>query len=184
MSHLDRKFEIMSKMKLFTCFATLLFAISTLHAEMPKTGDSAPLFQGLDQDGKTVKLADFIGKKNILLYFYPKDFTGGCTKEACGFRDRMGDLQTSNVEVIGISHDSVASHKKFADEYKLNFTLIADPEDKIINLYDVKMPMLGMAKRVSFLISLDGKIVHVTDAMNPQTHFDEMKAAIAGLKKN
>jgi peroxiredoxin len=68
-----------------------------------------------------------VGKKIVLLYFYPKDFTGGCTKEACGFRDRMGDLQTNNVEVIGVSHDSVDSHKKFADENQLNFTLVADP---------------------------------------------------------
>ncbi len=76
------------------------------------------------------------------------------------------------------------SHKKFAEEYKLNFTLIADPDGKIIAAYDAKMPMVGMSKRVSFLIGLDGKIVHVTDAMNPQTHFDEMQAAIAGVKKN
>ncbi len=151
---------------------------------MPKAGDPAPQFEGKDQDGKTVKLADLLGKKIVLLYFYPKDFTGGCTKEACGFRDRLGELQTNNVEVIGVSHDSVDSHKKFADEYKLNFTLVADPDGKIIAAYDAKMPMVSMSKRVSFLIGLDGKIVHVTDAMNPQTHFDEMKAAIAGLKKS
>jgi peroxiredoxin Q/BCP len=163
--------------------AGLFFFNTTIFAAMPKAGDTAPLFQGTDQDGKTVKLADYIGKKIVLLYFYPKDFTGGCTKEACGLRDRMGDLKTNNVEVIGVSHDSVASHKKFADEYKLNFTLIADPTGEIIKLYDVKMPLMSMSKRVSFLIGLDGKIVHVTDAMNPQTHFDEMKEAIAGLNK-
>ena len=119
----------------------------------------------------------------ILLYFYPKDFTSGCTKEACGLRDRMGELQTNNVAVVGVSHDSVDSHKKFAAEYKLNFTLVADPDGKIIAAYGTKMPVLSMSKRVSFLIGLDGKIVHVTDAMNPQTHFDEMQSAIAGLKK-
>jgi peroxiredoxin Q/BCP len=150
---------------------------------MPKVGDLAPLFTGQDQDGKTLALADLIGKKIVLLYFYPKDFTSGCTKEACGFRDRLGELQTNNVEVIGVSHDSVESHKKFAEEYKLNFTLIADPDGKIIEAYDVKMPLMAMSKRVSFLIGLDGKIVHVTDAMNPQTHFDEMKAVIAALNK-
>jgi peroxiredoxin Q/BCP len=170
-------------------FSTLLFAAgiifsaATTFAAMPKAGDAAPLFTGQDQDGRTFNLADHVGKKIVLLYFYPKDFTGGCTKEACGFRDRVGDLQTNNVEVIGVSHDSVDSHKKFADEYKLNFTLIADPDGKIIAAYDAKMSMLGMSKRVSFLIGLDGKIVHVTDAMSPQPHFDEMKAAIAGLKK-
>jgi len=161
----------------------LFFAANTL-AAMPKAGEVAPPFEGHDQDGKTVKLADFAGRKIVLLYFYPKDFTGGCTKEACGFRDRMGELQTNNVVVIGVSHDSVDSHKKFADEYKLNFTLIADPDGKIIAAYDAKMPMVGMSKRVSFLIGLDGKIVHVTDAMNPQTHFDEMKTAIASMKKD
>jgi thioredoxin-dependent peroxiredoxin len=162
---------------------SMIFSTATTFAAMPKAGDPAPLFTGQDQDGKTFKLADLIGKKIVLLYFYPKDFTGGCTKEACGFRDRMGELQTNNVAVVGVSHDSVDSHKKFAEKYNLNFTLIADPAGKIIQLYDVKMPLMPMAKRVSFLIGLDGKIVHVTDAGNPEVHFNEMKAAIAGLKK-
>lgn len=164
--------------------ASILLTTTRARADLPKAGDNAPLFTGLDQDGNPFRLADHIGKKIVLLYFYPKDFTGGCTKEACGLRDRMGDLQANNVEVIGVSHDSVDSHKKFAEKYKLNFTLIADPDGKIISAYDAKMPMLAMSKRVSFLIGLDGKIVHVTDAMNPQEHFDEMKAAIDGLKKN
>jgi peroxiredoxin Q/BCP len=161
----------------------ILFLAANCFASTPKAGDSAPLFTGQDQDGKEFKLADLIGKKIILLYFYPKDFTSGCTKEACGLRDRMGELQTNNVTVIGVSHDSVDSHKKFAEEYKLNFTLVTDPDGKIIAAYDAKMPVMNLSKRVSFLIGLDGKIVHVTDAMNPQTHFDELQAAIAGLKK-
>jgi peroxiredoxin Q/BCP len=162
---------------------SILFSAATTFAAMPKAGDAAPSFEGQNQDGKTVKLADLAGKKIVLLYFYPKDFTSGCTKEACGFRDRMGELQTNNVEVIGVSHDSVDSHKKFADAYKLNFTLVADPDGKIITAYDAKLPVVSMAKRVSFLIGLDGKIVHVTDAGNPDIHFNEMKDAIAGLKK-
>ncbi len=161
----------------------VLFWAANAFAAMPKAGEMAPLFTGTDQDGQAFKLSNLIGRKIILLYFYPKDFTGGCTKEACGLRDRMGELQTNNVVVVGVSHDSVESHKQFAEKYNLNFTLIADPDGKIISLYDVKMPMMAMSKRVSFLIGLDGKIVHVTDAMNPQTHFDEMQAAIAGLKK-
>lgn len=170
-------------MKWTIMLASLFFSITSIFAALPKVGDTAPNFSGADQDGKAVSLSDFTGKKIVLLYFYPKDFTGGCTKEACGFRDRMSELQTNNVVVIGISHDSAESHKKFAGEYKLNFTLVADPDNKIINLYDVKMPMMTMSRRVSFLIGLDGKIVHVTDAMNPQTHFDEMQAAIASLKR-
>lgn len=170
-------------MKIQILLASFCLAATSLFAEMPKAGDTAPAFTGLDQDGKTVALADFAGKKNVLLYFYPKDFTGGCTKEACGLRDRMGELQTNNVTVIGVSYDSAASHKKFIEKYNLNFTLLADINGIITGAYDVKMPLLDKSKRVSFLIGTDGKIVHVTDAMNPQTHFDEMKAAIAGLKK-
>ncbi len=160
-----------------------MFSLSSF-ADAPKAGDPAPIFTGLDQDGKAFNLADHIGKKIVLLYFYPKDFTGGCTKEACGLRDRMGDLQADDVEVIGVSHDSVDSHKKFVEKYQLNFTLVADPDGKIISAYDVKMPLLPMSKRVSFLIGRDGRIIHVTNAMNPQLHFDEMKAAIDGLKKH
>ena len=171
-------------MKLKLLVTSLVISATSVFAEMPKAGDTAPPFEGQDQDGKTVKLADFAGKKIVLLYFYPKDFTGGCTKEACGFRDRMGDLQTNNVEVIGVSFDSAESHKKFIAEYNLNFTLLADTEGKIIAAYDTKMPLMNMSKRVSFLIGTDGKIIHVTDALNPQAHFDEMKTAIAGLKKN
>jgi peroxiredoxin Q/BCP len=176
----------MTGMKRALLSAILILSMFSLpsFAAIPKTGDTAPLFTGQDQDGNVFNLANHIGKKTVLLYFYPKDFTGGCTKEACGLRDRMGDLQAEDVEVIGVSHDSVESHKKFAEKYNLNFTLISDADGKIIAAYDVKMPVMPMSKRVSFLIGRDGKIIHVTNAMNPQTHFDEMKTAIAGLKKN
>jgi peroxiredoxin Q/BCP len=147
-------------------------------------GETAPSFEGQDQDGKTVKLADLIGKKTVLLYFYPKDFTGGCTKEACGFRDRMGDLAKDNVEVIGVSFDSAESHKQFIAKYNLNFTLLADTDGKIADLYGTRMAGKNMDNRVSFLIGQDGKIAHVTDAGNRDIHFNEMKDAIAGLKKN
>ena len=80
---------------------------------MPKAGDTAPPIEGKDQDGKTWKLADVAGQKVVLLYFYPKDNTPGCTKEACGFRDRIGDLKKQNVEVIGVSFDSGESHQQF-----------------------------------------------------------------------
>jgi peroxiredoxin Q/BCP len=170
------------KLKLF--LSALFLSATAVLAGIPQTGDTAPPFTGSDQDGNTVKLSDYAGKKNVLLYFYPKDFTGGCTKEACGFRDRLGDLQTNNVAVVGVSFDSAESHKKFAAEYQLNFPLLADTEGVIANAYGVKMPDKPMAKRVSFLIGMDGKIIHVTSASAAQTHFDEMKDAIAGLKKN
>jgi peroxiredoxin Q/BCP len=164
--------------------ASILFSTATAFAAMPKAGDTAPPVTATDQDGKDFNLADHVGKKIVLLYFYPKDFTGGCTKEACGFRDRMGDLSKDNVEVIGVSFDSVESHQRFIATNHLNFTLLADPDGKIADAYGVKIEGKNMAKRVSFLIGLDGKIVHVTDAGNPDTHFNEMKDAIAGLKKN
>ena len=172
------------KINLITVLAIaglILSVVSVQAAPRPKVGDTAPLFSGPDQDGKTVALADLIGRKIVLLYFYPKDFTSGCTKEACGFRDRMGDLQKDNVEVVGVSFDSAKSHQDFIAKYKLNFLLLADPEGKIVNLYGVRMDHLDMAHRVSFLIGLDGKIVHVTDAGNPAVHFEQMEAAIAAL---
>jgi peroxiredoxin Q/BCP len=161
----------------------IIFSTATTFAAMPKAGDTAPLIAGTDQDGKDFKLADHIGKKIVLLYFYPKDFTGGCTKEACSFRDGFEQFTTNNVEIIGVSFDSADKHQQFILKYKLPFTLLADTDGKIAAAYDVKMPVLNMAKRVSFLIGLDGKIVHVTDSGNPDKHLDEMKAAIAGLKK-
>src|SRR5665213_536414 len=170
-------------MKIKLLLAALLFFTATLFSDFPKAGDTAPLFTGTDQNGGNFKLADQIGKKIVLLYFYPKDFTGGCTKEACGFRDGFEDFATNNVEIVGVSFDSGESHLKFITQYKLPFTLLADPDGKIADIYSVRMAGKNMDNRVSFLISLDGKIVHVSDSMNPQTHFDEMKAAIDGLKK-
>jgi len=169
------------KLKLF--LGLILFSGAVAFAA-PKTGDTAPLFTGKDQDNHDFKLGDLVGKKVVLLYFYPKDFTGGCTKEACGFRDRVGDLQKDNVQVIGVSFDSAESHKKFAEQYQLPFTLLADTDGRIADAYGMHMDGKEMAKRVSFLIGLDGKVVHVTDAGKPDTHFEEMKEAIAGLKKN
>ena len=163
---------------------SILFSTTATYAAVPKAGDTAPLFTGQDQDGKTVELNSLIGKKSVLLYFYPKDNTPGCTKEACGFRDRMSGLQTNNVEVIGVSFDSADSHKQFIAKYNLNFTLLADTDGKIADLYGTRMAGKNMDNRVSFLIGQDGKIAHVTDAGNRDIHFNEMKDAIAGLKKN
>jgi peroxiredoxin Q/BCP len=143
----------------------------------------------VDQNGQTVKSSDIVGKKIVLLYFYPKDFTGGCTKEACGFRDRMVDLQKDNVQLIGVSFDTADSHKAFAAKYGLGFELIADTDGKITDAYGARMKDKNtmqdknMSNRVSFLIGTDGKIVHVTNSGNPQVHFDEMQAAIASLQK-
>ena len=170
-------------MKIKLLLASLLISATTIFAAMPKAGDTAPLIAGQDQDGKDFNLADHVGKKIVLLYFYPKDFTGGCTKEACSFRDGFEDFATNNVEIVGVSFDSADSHLQFIAKYKLPFTLLTDSDGKIADAYGVRMDGKNMAKRVSFLIGLDGKIVHVTNTGNPDTHLAEMKAAIAGLKK-
>jgi peroxiredoxin Q/BCP len=159
-----------------------LFAASA--AQTPKAGETAPLIEGKDQDGKTWKLADIVGKKVVLLYFYPKDDTPGCTKEACGLRDRMADLKKDKVEVIGVSFDSTDSHQKFIAKYNLNFPLLADTDGKIADAYGVRMTGRDMARRVSFLIGLDGKIVHVTDTPSADTHLSEMKEAVEKLNKS
>jgi peroxiredoxin Q/BCP len=152
-------------------------------SETPKPGDQAPRVDGKDQDGNSWKLADQIGKAVVLLYFYPKDDTPGCTKEACGFRDRIEDLKQDGVQVVGVSFDSAESHQKFISKYKLNFPLLADTDGKIADAYGVRMPGKSMARRVSFLIGLDGKIAHVTDSPNADVHLSEMKAAAEQLKK-
>lgn len=172
------------KTYLSLAISLLIAAAASALADMPKEGDTAPAFQGTDQNGQTVKSSDIVGKKIVLLYFYPKDFTGGCTAEACGFRDRMANLQKDNVEVIGVSFDTADSHNKFAAKYGLGFELLADPDGKISDAYGTRWGAKDLSQRVSFLIGLDGKIVHVTNSGNPQTHFDEMQAAIATLHKS
>jgi peroxiredoxin Q/BCP len=161
---------------------TLAASFSLSAADVPKVGDKAPLVEGKDQDGKTWKLADQIGKKAVLLYFYPKDDTKGCTAEACGFRDNIGDLKKQNVEVVGVSFDSAESHKAFIAKNNLNFLLLVDTEGKIADAYGVRNPDKPMARRVSFLIGKDGRIVHVTDSGKADVHLAEMKEAAATLK--
>ena len=167
----------------FTLAAALvLSALCGYGAETPKVGDQSPVVEGKDQAGKEWKLADRAGKKSVLLYFYPKDDTSGCTKEACGLRDRMEELEKADVEVVGVSFDSAASHVAFREKYKLNFTLLADTDGKIADAFGARMAAgRNIARRVSFLIGKDGKIAHVTDNPKADTHLAEMKDAIAKL---
>jgi peroxiredoxin Q/BCP len=151
----------------------------------PKAGDKAPLVESKDQDGKAWKLADHVGKQVVLLYFYPKDDTPGCTKQACGLRDRMGDLKKDKVEVVGVSFDSSESHQKFIAKHNLNFTLLADTDGKIADAYGVRREAgKNIARRASFLIGKDGKITHVTDVPSADVHLAEMKDAVTKLSGN
>lgn len=151
-------------------------------SETLKPGDAAPSLALQDQDGKTYNLADFVGKQAVIVYFYPKDSTPGCTTEACGFRDRLEELKKSNVQVFGVSFDSAASHKKFIEKYNLNFPLVVDENGAIADAFGARREAgKNSARRVSFLIGLDGKIAHVTDASSADTHLEEMRAAVEKL---
>ncbi|MFA6410687.1 MAG: peroxiredoxin [Candidatus Buchananbacteria bacterium] len=139
----------------------------------------APDFELLDQDGQAHRLSDFIGKW-VLLYFYPKDDTPGCTKEACAFRDNIPDFSLLGIQVIGISADTVESHKSFQEKHGLNFMLLADPEKKVISLYEAK-GLVG-AKRVSYLINHSGLIEKVYPKVDTQMHAKEVLAYIQNQK--
>ena len=173
-------------MKLTTILTAGILAAALIvvrAADTPKVGDKAPGFDAKDQDGKAVKLADFAGKQAVLLYFYPKDDTPGCTKEACGFRDRLDELKKQGVAVLGVSRDDAESHKKFIAKHSLNFPLLVDTDGKITEAYSAGMAGRNyMSRRVSFLIDKSGKIVHVTDTGSADTHLAEMKEAINKLK--
>jgi peroxiredoxin Q/BCP len=138
-------------------------------------GDQAPAFEGKDQNGQSVSLAQFQGKK-VVLYFYPKDDTPGCTAEACNFRDNYTDLQNKGHEVIGVSTDDEKSHLKFKNKYNLPFTLVADPDQSIVNKYGVwvEKSMYGKkymgTARTTFVIDEQGKIAEIiekVDTKNP-----------------
>ena len=151
---------------------------------MLKAGDIAPDFRLFDADGREVSLSDFRGVR-VALYFYPKDHTPGCTRQACAFAAAFDELKALGVEVIGISRDSVASHRKFADKNSLPFTLLSDPDLKAISAYGVwqEKKMYGKISygvvRTSFLISPDG----VIEAVMPRVKPDENAEKILALLK-
>ncbi len=147
--------------------------------ELLNVGDNAPDFSSVDQNGKPVRLSDFKGKP-VVVYFYPKDDTPGCTKEACNFRDNYKEYEKAGVKVLGVSVDDPHSHKKFEEKYKLNFTLVADHEKKISENYGV----LGdrNAKRVTYLIGKDGKVAHVYPKVSPDEHATEVMKKLKELK--
>lgn len=136
-------------------------------------------FNLLDQDSKEHSLSDYLGKW-VVLYFYPKDDTPGCTKEACNFRDGISQLQKLGAVVLGISKDSVKSHKKFAEKFQLNFPLLSDESKDVIKLYGAWGTKKFMGRefegilRKTFLINSEGKIVKVYEKVNPTQHADEV----------
>lgn len=138
-------------------------------------GTDAPSFTAKDTNGQTVSLADFAGK-TVVLYFYPKDDTPGCTKQACSFRDANNEYQSKDIVVLGVSKDDEAAHQQFTQKYNLSFPLLADTDGSIINAYDVDGG--GYAKRVTYVIDGTGKIIHVDASVNTSSHAKDVLAAI------
>lgn len=142
-------------------------------------GDKAPNFHGFNQNNQEITLSNFHGKK-VVLYFYPKDDTPGCTKQACSFRDNFSELTEKGIEVIGISTDNIKSHDKFQKKYDLPFNLVADPEKEIVNLYGVyrEKNMYGKVSmgtvRTTFLIDENGNIVHIFKKPKTEIHATEV----------
>ncbi|HVO74462.1 MAG TPA: thioredoxin-dependent thiol peroxidase [Ignavibacteriaceae bacterium] len=150
---------------------------------MLEEGKKAPVFTLKDQDGKKVSLKDFNGKK-VVLYFYPKDDTPGCTKEACSFRDNLPDFRNVNAVILGVSPDSVESHKKFAGKYNLPFTLLSDESRQVIEKYDVWKEKNNYGKkymgveRTTFLIDEEGTILKIFPKVKVDGHDKELLEAL------
>jgi thioredoxin-dependent peroxiredoxin len=148
-----------------------------------KVGDKAPSFKLKNQDGKTISLSDLKGKP-IVLYFYPKDDTSGCTKEACNFRDEFPKFGKMKAEIIGVSADSVESHKKFAQKYKLPFNLLSDEKKEVIEKYGVwqEKSMYGKKYmgivRTTFIIDASGKIGKIFPKVKVDNHNKEVMEAL------
>lgn len=136
-------------------------------------GDTAPDFKAETYGGEEVKLSDYYKNNVVALYFYPRDNTPGCTKEACSMRDGMEDLKTLGVQVLGVSTDGVRAHENFRDKYNLNFPLISDKSKEIIEKYGVKSKF-GSASRKTFLIDKNGTIKYIWNKVNTKQHADEV----------
>ena len=147
---------------------------------MLKIGDKAPDFTLKSDQDEDVSLKNFLGKSDVVLYFYPKDNTPGCTKEACSFRDNIQPIQAKNAVVLGISPDSVKSHQSFINKQNLNFTLLSDPDHKVADAYGAwgEKSMYGKKYmgilRTTFVIGKDGNIKNVFEKVRPEGHAEEV----------
>ena len=147
-------------------------------------GDNAPLFSLPDINGKVIHLKDYIGKKILVVYFYPKDETTGCIAEACTFRDRYEMFKKAEAEVIGISGDSIDSHTNFSSKYNLPFILLSDADNSVRKGYGVKATFGIMPGRVTYVIDKKGVIRHIfVSQFNPKKHVDEALKIIDEINK-
>ena len=146
-----------------------------------QVGDKIPNFSGKDSKGNDFDSASVVGKKPVVFYFYPKDNTPGCTAQACSFRDQYEDFKDLGAEVIGISSDSVASHEKFAKQYKLPFLLLSDNDKKLRNIFGVKPGLFGLIPgRVTYIVDRNGIIQLIFDSLVATNHIPK---ALEKIKK-
>ena len=175
-------------LKFFLSLAVLLAPITALggEKEMEKleVGKAAPDFTLMANNGEKVSLKDFAGKKQVVLYFYPKDDTPGCTKEACSFRDNLKVVEGKGAVILGVSRDSIDSHKKFIDKFQLPFLLLSDDKEEVCKKYGVIQEKsmygykVGGIERSTFVIGLDGKIKKIFRNVKVDGHTDEVLKAL------
>ena len=147
-------------------------------------GDKAPDFTLQSQTGETVTLSQFYGKKNVVLYFYPKDESPGCTREACTFRDSYELFTDLGAEVVGVSADTVESHKSFAEHHNLPFTLLSDADNKVRKLYGATSTLGFIPGRVTFIIDKKGVVRHVfSSQLQPEKHIEEAREVLKRLNE-
>lgn len=166
----------------FLLLAMTFFGLQALAADQPVVGKPAPEFELSDQEGQLHSLEDYRDRW-VVLYFYPKDETPGCTTEACEFRDNIFAYRELNAQILGVSLDDVDSHKAFSENHDLPFPLLADADGSVADAYGVKTKMFGMtvAKRQTFIIGPDGTLAKHYDKVKPATHSAEVLADLQSL---
>jgi peroxiredoxin Q/BCP len=178
----------MLKLMLIGLVALLVVASAVLWMLRPggrlAEGSAAPDFSLLDQNGQTHRLGDYAGRW-LVLYFYPKDDTPGCTREACRFRDDIGILGDLDAAVVGVSVDDVRSHAEFARKYQLPFPLLSDPDGKTAAAYDslLNLGVARLARRHTFIVGPDGRIAARFDKVNPATHAEDVARTLEALQR-
>ncbi len=170
-----------SYFKYLSAIIILLSVTSSGKAQILQVGSKVPEFKLPDQDGKMFDISSVLGKKRLVIYFYPKDETPGCTKEACTFRDDYSEFGSADAMVIGISGQSVQSHKDFADKYNLPFKLLSDKDNMVRKLFGVKVsPIPG---RVTFVVDKTGHVVYTYDSLTqPEKHVAEAIRVLKTMK--
>ena len=165
-------------------FIVCTFFNSAQNMKKIEVGSPVPLFTLADQNGNLFSINSVIGKKNLVIYFYPEDDSPGCTKEACYFRDEFEVFSEADALIIGISGQSVESHKKFAEKYRLSFTLLSDEGDKVRKLFGVPVNFFGLLPgRVTYVIDKSGKVVYIFNSQTQaKRHVDEALKVLRGLK--